>query len=415
MSKLYVFLTHNISHTGGVQPYVAGKAKYLANAGWTIKILHASFLGTKSIYKDLLQFTDGAFPELCYPPYCYSRAYITSALERMEKYLGDSNAYEQIIFESHFDCAALWGELLAHQIKAKHITVAMAETFRGRNEHYIDNLDFYDFKFQRGEVGCSYFALEKLFAGYRTVTQKDATPFRIDEDPIADVENDRVKAIEKYDYNICHIGRIIKEYVPSAMNGVRRFADAHPDKRIQLIFVGSIDGRREEIAQIFSGATNVRLLELGDLVPIPRMLFEKVDVVVACSGSARHSAVENVPVVAVAINGQSNGLLGYETKESLYPAEKQWPVEEVLERALIGHRWQSMPFDFPKLGVAKCCEQNSEFIRNSSQTKEYYSEDKLLKRPAHVGIDRLFKCWLFVRFPKLARKLIDIKVKYLKA
>ena len=410
MKNLYIFVADYICGAGGVQAYVSSKTQYLIEHKWQVATIHQDY-SRNILFQNLREVKDYCFESLLYYPFLLNGKKVNNAVMRMEEFiLEGSIQYGLIVVESYGEASSYWAEALSKRIQAKHIIILLGEAYNRPPgiEKLGEWYGLYDFKYRRGELGGGV-ALKNLFGDYRTITEADYRPFWISESPVADVDNEKVEAIQQYDFNICHIGRIAKGYVPHAMEGVRAFSATHPDKQIQLIFVGQIDDRRKEIQKIFSDTPNLTLTELEDVVPIPRQLFNKVDVVIGCSGSARHSAVEKVPDVAVATNGFSNGLLGYETKESIYPAEKQWLVEEVLERALIQRVWENMPFDFTTRSVAECCEQNFEFIRNSAQDKVYYPEEKLLASPAGVGWIRWFKTYLIINHASLAKLLIDIK------
>lgn len=79
-----------------------------------------------------------------------------------------------------------------------------------------------------------------------------------------------------------------------------------------MLIVGNVDDRKEWLHQKLDKASNLVLTCLGDLVPIPRTLFSKIDVVIGSSGCAECSVVEGVPtIVSDAENSLANGILGY--------------------------------------------------------------------------------------------------------
>lgn len=373
----YIIFTANIHPIGGMQTYVAGKAKFLEAKGWKVTVF---FSGRNNnggcAVKSLEKYKAGWFPEISIPPGNWPSHMRKSTLRAMRGLLGDLDG--RIIVESQASAYALWGELLASQIGAKHFCFICNETFRGKDRFYEEYLDFFDFKHGRRELaGISGTSLSRLFDGYQYVPpEKNYTFTAAYEGPVQDVENDAVNRIERADWNICYIGRIEKGYVPKIIEGVRDFSQAHPDKTIQFIFVGDERKRLELILQTFAGAENVKLTFLGNCVPIPRTLYSKVDVVIAGSGCAIISAREKaLTILADSKDFTTNGVLGIDTLDSLYceAGKKQMSYQEALEKVLVLREYENKEI---RVDLGRPCgeyyEEHFDLIAASNQDTEYY-------------------------------------------
>lgn len=406
--KKYIIITYGVGEIGGTQLYTLHKAKYLIQCGWRVYVLHPSEKALDCI-KDIAY----GCCFLSYPPYLLRKSLAHKCIDEIIKII-DPLPTDEIVIESHTSIFSLWGEMIASRSNAKHVCISLNEIYRGKGKIYEYKLDFFNFKLNRRELSGSKKTLQMLFADYRTISDSDENLFWISEDPVADVYNETVASITQHDYNICYLGRIVKCH-PNILDGVRKFADKYPEKKLQMIFVGDLHERKEEIYRVFAGVPNVTILELGDLIPIPRMLYEKLDVVIATAGSALNSAREEVPVlVADADNNLCNGLLWYETNESVRADEHQTTFDAALERVFIERVQDHLEFcPPPERSVAECCEQNFEFIRNSDQEKVYYPEDKLLARPAGVTWKSLLKGEIIVGHPRLTAALRGLKHKLL--
>ena len=411
----YIIFTCDIHPIGGMQLLTAGKAEVLESMGWEVFVFFPAHGMGRCALPYLDKYNNGGICELTLPPFKWSKHNITNTIDRMCSIIGTCAKNERIIIESHYDIASQWGEILASRIKAKHMLFLCNEIYRGKGKYYVEFLDYYDFKHKRRELaGEMDDILYKLFDGYKTVPNDETYIFKYDENPIRDIENDKISAIERLDWNICYIGRVEKQYVPNIVCDVIRFAKIHPDKKIQFIFVGDISARRKLIESSLKGVSNIKLLELGDVVPIPKSLFKKIDVVIAGSGSAKCAAYEGVfTIVADASNSLANGVLGYDTNDELYHSHvKQTSFDIVLESVLVERRYDQMASILPPyMGPRECVEQNFELIKNSCSTLEYYSVKELCGHEM-VHIDAtcmLFYDWACHYIPMLAKLLKLLK------
>lgn len=406
--KLYIFITTPIIIAGGNQCYLAAKAKYLESIGWKVVVFSPNQRRGKlhCLISSLNKYLSGNVIELALPPFKFPSFIISMVLERMGKIVGDFSNYDEKIIESHEDTYSQWGELFANKIKARHYFFSMNEIYRGANTYYESKIDFYKFKFSRKEIEGSLNTFVRLFEGYRSISQKDIHGYLIvDECPIQDYECEIVDNIQKQDWNICYIGRGNKSYVPNILEDVGRFAKIYSDKKIQLITVGDIDIHRNDIEKILEDNTNLNICELGLLHPIPKSLFMKVDVIIAGSGSARHSCEEGaIVIVADTETKQSDGILGYETLNSVYKSADSVCTDfvDALRRVLVEKVHLKLPYRFPpKLGVEEQTRQHFELFSMSERKLEYYDEKKLLK--GEIDWVAVTKLYTFYYFPKLTR------------
>lgn len=380
----YIFFTANIHPIGGMQTYVAGKAKYLEREGWKVTVF---FSGRNNeggcAVKSLEKYTAGWFPEIAIPPGNWPDAMRKSTLRAMRELLGSLDG--KVIVESQASAYALWGELLASQTGAKHFCFICNETFRGKDRFYEEYLGFFDFKHNRRELaGIHSSSLSQLFDGYKDVAPEENYVFTAAYDePVQDVDNPPVREMQRLDWNICYIGRIEKGYVSAIIEGVFDFSQAHPEKKIQFIFVGNGKKRAELISQTFSGTQNVKLTFLGDCVPIPRMLYSKVDVVIAGSGSAMMSARENaLTILADAKDFTTCGVLGIDTFDMLYHEKnsKTMSYQKVLEKIFVLKEYENKKIS---VDMGKPCgyyySEHFDMIARSNQDAQYYDVLKARK------------------------------------
>lgn len=379
----YIIVTQNILRVGGLELFTSGKAEYLEKERWKVDVL---YIGHKRrghcAIPSLNKYLNGGFIELGLPPYMFTSKQRKKALDRIMKYLNPSLPAENIYIESHSDTTSQWAELIAEKMGGKHVFLLCNEYFRGHGKHYEECMDFYDFKHKRREVaGEVENEMQKLFEGYKIVPQSECYLFDLDEDPVRDIPSQKIDSISHYDFNICYIGRATKSYVPEILADVAKFAGSVPDKTVQLVLVGDASSQSERLTAIKNLHPGLIVTELGNLVPIPRSLFSKVDVVIAGSGSANCAVHEGIPVIlADTETRRSNGLLGYETKNFLFSDETtiSKTFMESLEDVFIRRIQDRLEFDYPpRKGPAECQKQNFTLFERAVQTVEYYGEEKL--------------------------------------
>ena len=414
--KLYIFITTSIKVAGGSQCYVTAKAKFLEEEGWNVLVFFQSdrIHNHKFIVDYYNKFSDCDITGITNAPFLYPCWLRNKILSRMLTKIGNYKIYKEIIIESHEDSYSQWGELLSARINAKHYVFLMNERFRGPNMYYDKKIDFYKFKYNRKEIIGGKRVISRLFDGFDYFEYEDLPDYvEIDEAQIQNVVNEKVENIERLDWNICYIGRGVKSYVPNILRDIGRLASSYPYKRIQLILVSVFDMHRKLVDEIIDKNKNLKVTELGFLHPIPQSLFNKIDVVIAGSGSARHSAEAGaIVLIADPETNMSDGILGYETMSLLYK-EKDAVVSDfynALIRVLVNKVHLTLKNKYPKTGGVKDTVQKQFLLFNKSSKDVQYYNEKLLVQGNH-NLYITFKIAMHNYFPTITGFLINLKSK----
>lgn len=375
--KKYVMLTADLHPIGGMQLYTAGKARFLKERGWDVYVLYSGTNEKNCAIDYLNEYTDGAFFCLAYRPAQLEKKTLSYVLNKIEKLIGASTS-DVVFIESQAEVLALWGELIAEKINGQHICFNCNEQFRGPKKYYEENIKFFMFKYQRRELlGLHADTNKKLFDGYMNVPCSNEFVFdAVEPGPIQDVKNIPTEKLEKFDFNIAYLGRIIKGYVPNILEGVYQFANKYQEKSIQFIIIGDATDRKEEIDKLFNRIHNVKVTYMGDMVPIPRAIFKKIDAMIAGAVCAEISAREGVPtIVADCENYLANGILGYTINNSMYYDSQrgQSTYLEELEDALIYKRYLQNTYSFPPaISSDDIYESQFVFFDSANSKREYY-------------------------------------------
>lgn len=385
--KIYIFVAHTIATIGGMEMYTAGRAKYLESCGWKVYILSPESANAKTAIPSLSKYlkVGGDCNFLLMPPYKFKRYEQEQMLNFMIQKLNLPNIKNcKIIVESCSGARACWAELLAAKLQAYHFFIASEEAYREGWQVYDEILPFMHFKLMRNEIIGSDETIRRLFNGYKNIKGAlvEIPDIIREQDAIQDVDFPAINQIAKLDWNICHIGRVTKNFVMYFINGVAELARRYPDKKINLMFVGNIDERRKNINEIFKGINNVQITELGLLVPIPRILFSKIDVVCAIAQSARFAANEGTLTIVGSTDNieKTRGVLGYDTNEQAFGAGN-FSYCEALENVLVKRLYDNQKYMLPKLLPAD--EYYARFLiilENVNPRKEYYVEELMRER-----------------------------------
>lgn len=411
--KYYLFLTGDIHPIGGMQNYVAGKAAYLEKNGWQVRVF---FWGTSDgacKMRFLDRYLPGGMTELGTPPAEWTKGIRRRTLDHMLSVIGPgSRQADRVIVESQDDITALWGELLAERLHAKHMCFNCNERFRGARKYYAEYLDFFDFKHRRRELACIHpDSMQKLFEGYKKVKPEERYLFEAaNEEPVQDVKDERVERLEKHDWNICCIGRAEKICKQELMEGIRRFAQNHPQKRIQLVMVGEPKEWEGWMKEKLGSLKNVRLSFMGDMVPIPRSLFKKIDVVIASAGCAECAVYEGVPTIVMDVeNSLANGILGYTTFSALFHEKNtaQTGFDKALEQVLTEQIQTHLEFRMEdRVNPSDVYEEHMKFVYASDQV---YAYDTGQNRQIPVNYTLVFKYYMRKYLPAITALYSRIK------
>jgi len=384
MKNKLIVITSTIGRMGGAQMYVENKVKYFQSKGWDVFVFY--YLWAENILlPGMVQFKDNYIPDLRYPiqfvpKYCKKKilAQIRDVVQPGEG---------RIVIETQLVLAAYWGELIAKDLKARHVINIIEEQFPDFDEK--ENA-FFEFKLLAGDnMNATPKRLRKMFKDrFKEEYEKQIRKVAI---PCANVVSSEVKdnyQFEDCDYTILSIGRLDKPYIPKMNEEIKKFAVSAGGKKLNVVYVGgSYDGSMEvTIPRFFKEVDNVRCYILGYVFPISRELIKKADVAIACANSVLVSASEGVPTIVVDVNDYSAiGVYGYTTK-NLFKREdeKQETVSGLLQQILLDKAFENagnVIVDIP--------DQNEVFERELSyfierQKVEYFDVNSIYSIPIQL-------------------------------
>lgn len=410
--KKYIFFTMNIGGINGAEQYIYNKMNYLQKIGYEVFIFSAR--PEKIMIDGFNKYADLVNPVMRFYPSAINKKERNSAVKWILSVI-DANEDDSFIIESSNITSSLWGELIAKELKAKHLVVIMQE----KHNYSKDMRDFLKFKYNQHELsGIFDESVSQILA-------KPDLPFREDIRVRAYCTNviqeceDRFSELllKDAEATIGSIGRLEKDYVKPMLIKFSEIFKANPDKKYNLVLIGDSADKREiaKIKEIIGECGNVNLIITGYLYPIPASLINNIDCFASAAGSASASYYGNRPSVRIHhITAEPIGIVGYD----YMPGDK---VGEVLKDRDLTDCINMMLYSDIEIKYTENFEKDfyekmyAEFERHlkfgdETENRNYYNILKIkysdLKYKLCTGVCRIFGVGTAYSILEVIRKLV---------
>lgn len=317
----YIFLTYSIGGISGCPSYVSNKTRWLKEKGWDVVVFdHLGTFRRKVDIKleNLRKFENNRMMELFFPPAYFSHRQRQKILGKLIDTIGKDDKY---VVESNTSRLALWGELLASMIGAKHLIMEVGEHLDIKNEK---EFSFINFKFGHNEwFSINPGAAKLKFAGWRELTEEEAKDHTFSASMgvvLEDVPMDELSNLKRADYNILSFGRR-KSYFDVMFEEIVRFAESCPGSRVIFIIMGAVELKESDI-KLLNRATNLSYFLIPSQRPVPKVVFDFCDVVIATAGCANLSFRNGYKTISMNVERCTPlGVMGYTTINSVFENE----------------------------------------------------------------------------------------------
>ena len=292
--KTYIMIFGIANIVAGGPIYNANKIRFLESRGWNVVVFPTD---SGNIYiKPLEKYNNMSCGFVHFPPYIFRKKQVEKFVTKMADAIPASN---ELIIETGTDYTALWGELLAKKIKARHIVMFLDEKNENINAY---SSSFYEFKYKRNELySISEKSLNYIFSPYFRIEKPQKNVWNAwCTNSVGKIETNIIKLLPNADYMIGSIGRLDKSFVLNIIEGVCDFADKHQEASVGLCLFGGADNKTVlKIRKDVQMHHNVMLYVSGYIWPIPENVFSRFDVFVSGAGSAYVSANMGVPTINI--------------------------------------------------------------------------------------------------------------------
>ena len=385
--KTYILVARHLGKVSGEKIYHYNKMRYMLSLGWRVIFLSGKEETTP--FDSNEHYSNLVFPALTYAPECYPRREVKKTVDDVAAAIGEPGD-ERCIIESDAVNRAVWGELIAKRLGAKHMVFLLQE----RHPYDEDIRAFLRFKYDRHELaGITVHSMNQIFADEHMEPRADAKIAACCQNSVEECEDLISDQIPKgAALTFGSIGRLDKGCVPAILKGFRAYAAAHPGEKYNLVLIGGATGRKRlrQILQEMKACDTIHTIITGYLYPIPASLLRNIDVFVSTAGSATVSYRFHRPTVIVhPSTGEPCGVLGLGESgaKTMYDPLPDTSLEACIESALA----HADEINYVYNGYEDYTQRmNIEFARQLSiaetaAQKEYYDEARLMKiRTTHI-------------------------------
>ena len=221
--KVYVMMFGISNIVAGGPIYNANKIRFLESKGWNVVVFPVD--SGKVYIKPLEKYNNNSYDFIHFSPYIFGKRKTEKFVEKMASLIPQS---DEIIVETGTDYTALWGELLAKKLKARHIVMFLDERNENINSY---SSPFYEFKYRRNELySISQESLIHIFSPYFKIEFPQKNVWNAwCSNSVENFESNIITLLPKADYMIGSIGRLDKSFVSNIIGGVCAFSDKHKE------------------------------------------------------------------------------------------------------------------------------------------------------------------------------------------
>jgi len=307
--NIYIFLAHTMGGLTGSAVYVRNKYNWLKENGWEVIVFDGTGNNnTPIIIEEFKKFKSNRIKELYFHPSSFFLWKQKLVIKRILKCIPFQG---KIVIESNNPNLALWGELIAKELSAKHIIYTLGENDIVNTK---EEFDFFRHKAFNKEFFCiAPKAAKQFFSKFETIENEDDLYWSAgNSSPVEDVLCDELESIPNSDYTIGYFGRL-KSYTKNVFSNINSFAKRYSFKSINLIVLGIENG--EHLSNLIT-QTNVSIFYIGAKSVLPKKFFDKCSLIIANAACAKIAFESGATVVSMDVERQSPlGVLGYTTSE----------------------------------------------------------------------------------------------------
>lgn len=283
---------------GGWQLYIDARCAYIKRCGIGVFLIYPKH-SDKDVIKlqNITEANKLELYEINYPPYCYTK----SQYNRIIKHILAAVEYasgDDVFIESTSMGYSLWGEMIAKETRGQNFSYLLHSHTKGVP---YEMQKFFSFKYDQGLLGGqSAITIPELFEGFRSISSDDTRTINASwGSPLCEFREDCKKHIDYIIKNkeegrkiIAYFGTLNKPNFIQVCDEIRAFTKIHQSISILFISIGSsYNGEAEKyFFGIDRNLDNLELYNIPEIFPIPKVIFEKMDLCIASWGSATAAA-----------------------------------------------------------------------------------------------------------------------------
>lgn len=393
---------------GGWQLYIDARATYLSDRGYEVYLISIS--DEKDI--KLSSFRNSmhlCIPEVHMPPASYTKKQQECIVKRIYEFLNSDNN-EDMTIESTDMNLSMWGEIIAEHYQARNFSYLLHSHFPQQNR-YVQ--DFFLFKYKRDELaGMSEFTLPELFNNHPNADLIEPRNFpATPKDPITDdnIIEDFTQKIENYKqkdhfFVVGYFGNLDKPHFSQLCEFIAGYARSNKGQNFLFVTIGSSGNGTAEKKQklIEKRACNCKIINIPSMYPVPKQIFQKMDVCLASWGSAVNSARAGALTIRLLddVTIIPHGIMGITITDYKSPGCSE-TLTELFEKIRSGeYRAEDAHTDYKPYDYSMAHKQMDQSIFNITHENAYYDISKIKKVSRRSNIEKDLNTILGIRTTK---------------
>lgn len=284
---------------GGWQLYIDARLKYMEEQGATVYVVHANeeMANRNVVLPNLRNGNTLSLDEIVFAPHVLTKRQVQKVMNKILNFISyDKN--DEYFVESTSMPFSYWGELLAERLSCINYAYLLHSHIEN-TPHDIQR--FFEFKYNNHMLaGQSKITLPDLFEGYMNIDPEDtravsaswANPISSDD---CGLEHE-LQIIDQYRKEdrciVGYFGTLSKPHFIKLCDFIINYANSRTDKKFAFISVGSSANGVAEMKQmeVEKQTSNCVTINIKEVYPVPRRVFEIMDLCIGSWGSATVAA-----------------------------------------------------------------------------------------------------------------------------
>ena len=390
---------------GGWQLYINARCKHLYENNIDFYLIFPPETGGDKIKLEYISKAKKYSLEQI-EPYWYSRHHVNDIIKKILSYI-DYHDGNDVFIESTCIIYSFWGELLAKATHGQNFCYLLHSHTKG---FPLAWKKFFSYKYDQDLIaGQTEITIPDLFDGYRKISKENSRPiFARWERPICDTRidcEDYIRYLKKYKnggYKIVgYFGVLRKPHFLLLCDFMVKYCNAHSNQKFLFVAIGSSGETKPEtkLGEIPKCSSNCEVYNIPEMYPIPRGIFEPLDVCLASWGSSMQAATVCNRTIRIYddVNLIPHGIIGINLQEPyhLKPPGKD-TMEELFNEILFGSNYKDVIYTSPKsntiyFGGHEEIDLDMKPFVDRTNGREYYN---VLNIPFNGGVSQI-KYYLF--------------------
>lgn len=404
----YVLLGY-IDGIGGWQLYIDCRASYLCDNGHDVYIISVG-TGDNIRIESFLSKKILSVPELKMPPQSYTKRQQSVILNKILGFLGDGS---EVLLECTNINLSIWGEIIASYYQGRSYAFILQSHISQRSS-YIK--DFFWYKYNRDELaGQTTMTLPDMFENYVHSNEIEPRTFRaISKWPISEQNTiqdltEKIKEYKQQMFVVGYFGSLEKEHFCQLCDFICNYANNN-NLSILFVSIGSSESGMPERIQVKKENDKCKMINIPAMFPIPKQLFQELDVCIASYGSAIYAAragaltirlLNDISIIPQGLMGID--IIGEKNERNYKDIMCSYTLEELLNK-IYKEEYSKKDIDtnFSRGDYIAINKSIDNFIFNVTPPKDYYDVSKIKFISNRVIVEKILNCLLGVNITKKA-------------